>query len=199
MSYSQNDEEAVIVNHFAGRRGRFLDIGAHDGTYYSNTRALRELDWSGVLVEPDPRSLVKLLASEMDWTRTAVVSAAVCPRSTPLRRLWLDSAPDMEWASGITSFVPKAIRKARDSVLMVSTVTPLDLLDLGPYDFVNIDAEGTDFEILKAFGIALPFELLCIEPYFDQGRIDMKKYLERECGFQIIHETKDNLIAARKP
>jgi hypothetical protein len=32
--YSQNDEERFIVDFFAGRTGRFLDIGAFDGVRF---------------------------------------------------------------------------------------------------------------------------------------------------------------------
>src|SRR5690242_9964329 len=55
MNYSQNDEEAAILRackHVEPQR--FLDIGAYHPIDNSNTRALYEAGWSGVLVEPQP-------------------------------------------------------------------------------------------------------------------------------------------------
>lgn len=53
--YSQNDEEAIILKHLSRLKGgTFLDIGANDGVTFSNTRCLWDLEWGGVLVEPDP-------------------------------------------------------------------------------------------------------------------------------------------------
>ena len=35
-------------------KGTFLDLGAYDGVDLSNTRALTELGWAGVCIEPNP-------------------------------------------------------------------------------------------------------------------------------------------------
>lgn len=63
--YSQNREQAVILRNLAGINGTLLDIGANDGITFSNTRALVELGWSGVLVEPSRTAFLKL-CSNMD-------------------------------------------------------------------------------------------------------------------------------------
>jgi len=52
--YSQNLEQNYILEYFKDRRGTFIDIGANDGLTLSNTRALVELGWRGVFVEPSP-------------------------------------------------------------------------------------------------------------------------------------------------
>jgi FkbM family methyltransferase len=59
--YSQNNEEEFILTFFKYRqRGLFLDIGAFDPFALSNTRALYERGWSGVLVEPGKNQIKKL-------------------------------------------------------------------------------------------------------------------------------------------
>lgn len=60
-SYSQNDEQERILNHFYNKKGRFLDIGANDGVTISNTYALSENGWSGCLVEASPNAFKRLL------------------------------------------------------------------------------------------------------------------------------------------
>lgn len=63
--YSQFGEQAHILGALAEAGftsvGRFLDIGCWDPITFSNTRALVELGWSGVLVEPAPGPMLELL------------------------------------------------------------------------------------------------------------------------------------------
>lgn len=71
-NYSQYTEQAAILGAFgfdAEGHGhgpdkpdcRFLDIGAWHPTIFSNTRALIELGWSGVIIEPSPGPFINLM------------------------------------------------------------------------------------------------------------------------------------------
>ena len=61
--YSQFGEKAIIDKLFTKQRnGFFFEVGALDGQLFSNTLNLElELNWTGILVEPDPYSYKKLL------------------------------------------------------------------------------------------------------------------------------------------
>ena len=53
--YSQAAEQPHILKAFEGRPpGRLLDIGAWNPFTFSHSRALIEMGWFGVLVEPSP-------------------------------------------------------------------------------------------------------------------------------------------------
>ena len=73
QSYSQYGEDRAIVELFGDHVGRFLDIGAWHPTVFSNTRALFERGWSGVMVEPSPCPFLKPEIHEA--MRVASVSA----------------------------------------------------------------------------------------------------------------------------
>lgn len=60
VRYSQNGEQEAILKIFGESEGRFLDIGAYDGKTFSNTLALIERGWSGVLIEPSPNAFMAL-------------------------------------------------------------------------------------------------------------------------------------------
>jgi hypothetical protein len=60
IDYSQTGEQEYILAH-SGPPGHFLDIGAWTATTFSNTRALFEAGWSGVLIEPSPGPFLQLL------------------------------------------------------------------------------------------------------------------------------------------
>src|ERR1039458_6385235 len=81
MKYSQNNEQELIQKVFGDFVGRFLDIGACDGTWLSNTRDLVERGWSGVLVEASPRVFLALQELHATNPRLDLVNAAVGLRS----------------------------------------------------------------------------------------------------------------------
>jgi len=60
---SQNGEDGMIAklfSHLAIDRGTFLEMGAGDGVFLSNTAELRRKGWSGVLIEGEPTEFAKL-------------------------------------------------------------------------------------------------------------------------------------------
>src|SRR5690348_16493090 len=86
--YSQNEEEAAILQACAGiDGGRFLDIGAWHHSQFSNTRALYEKGWRGVLVEPAPGPLKELVREYGGVHGMYVIGAAVgvAPEVRPLQ------------------------------------------------------------------------------------------------------------------
>lgn len=143
MPYSQNNEEAVLLGYFGTRIGRFLDIGANDGETLSNTRALALLGWSGVWVEPSPVAYQKLSSL---YPNGHIINAAV--------GLGSGEVEFYEGADTLTSTLldkeTERWGKSNFSVTKVRSITPAELFDLapGPYDFISIDCEGMDVEVL---------------------------------------------------
>lgn len=196
--YSQNDEQEVILEFFKGRIGRFLDIGAYDGVTFSNTRALLELGWHGVLVEPNPESVVLLLKSVREFHKRTKIIAAAVASSRGVAMLQMDDTPGRAWASTLVQDAP-SIQQPSPMGLFVPTITADDLYDYGQFEFISIDAEYTDFEILMTSPLPLPScELLCIEPKHTKERERMKMILHDAFGFIVHHETPENLIVRRK-
>ena len=52
VSYSQNNEDLAISKYFLNETGRYLDIGAGNPVYLSNTYYFYKRGWSGFFVEP---------------------------------------------------------------------------------------------------------------------------------------------------
>src|SRR5277367_3528293 len=85
--YSQNDEQRHILEAMESQVGRFLEIGAYDGHTFSNTMALVERGWSGVLVEPGVDAFKGLLEWHGKNEKLTLVHAAVgCNRG--LVKFW---------------------------------------------------------------------------------------------------------------
>lgn len=59
--YSQHDEEQIILDFFGHTHiAAFLDIGAYDGVFISNTYQIWKNGWYGIYIEPSPRSFLAL-------------------------------------------------------------------------------------------------------------------------------------------
>jgi FkbM family methyltransferase len=201
MSYSQLDEEEHILRFFGdkrdGKKRRFLDIGAHDGVSCSNTRRLAELGWGGTLVEPSPSTFTKLMALYSDRDDVNLVNAGIVPYVTCIEKFY---------ESG-TSFVGTFDKKHRDEwegkqhvhynkIYVVGVTWEKLFITLpGPYSFVSIDAEGTNFEILEKLyypqwnGV----ELICVE---HQGRVEEIEKMMRIRGFECYHVNETNILLA---
>lgn len=198
-NYSQNDEQDFILNFFDGRIGTLLEIGAFDGLTFSNTRALMEAGWAGVLVEPDPFNVAKLLVNPVPGT--IVVCAAVYHEQS-LAMMGIETVEGRGWASTICPrlMVQDRLHKPHSSLVYVPTITPTDLLcRFGLFDFISIDAEGCDAAILNSIPVKMlaRCDLLCIEPTDMEERIYMIAQFDR-IGFKVCHETPENILACKK-
>ena len=163
--YSQGKEEESINRYFKGRTGRFLDIGAFDGKIFSNSLRLVELGWSGVCVEPSPKPFACLDALHKDNPAVETIKALIGPTNGPVTFYdsdgdavsTTDLAHKKKWEKG---------SKIKFNQIEVEGMTAKTLLDkVGRnFDFVNIDTENTNVEILKnLIANGMRFELLCIE------------------------------------
>lgn len=198
MNYSQNDEQEAILRYFGPFTGSLLDIGAFDGLTFSNSRALLELGWVGVLVEPDPWNLQKLIANTSKLN-CDIICAAVGPEQK-LSRICIETTESRGWASTISENLmrdPDRILAPLPAQVYVPTLTLEDLMRLRErsFQFISIDAEGMDFEILKTMPKKMLNEvkLLSIEPMDLVQRKEIFNYLFN-LGFCLWHETPENLL-----
>ncbi len=174
---SQYGEHEKILEYFGERHGRFLDIGAHDGVTFSNTRVLADLAWGGVLVEPSPASFVHLMHNYAEHTARPVqpqkkihlVNAGLA--AVPgLMKFWANTSDGLS-ADAMSSFLATHVAKFERypfREIWISSITWDMLLaqHQGPYQFVNIDAEGMNCEVLtglcERMALIRP-EMVCVE------------------------------------
>jgi FkbM family methyltransferase len=193
--YSQNAEEGVI-NSVLPDNGRFLDVGAFDGRTFSNTLKLYERGWSGVLVEPSPLAFAGLQREYKGKPRVELIQAAVADKDGTIG-LW-DSGGDAI-SSTVDSHKAKWEKgyKCKFTKIVVPSITYKTLFDKygDDYNFVNIDTESTNLEMLKAF----PFErcnpmCMCIE---HDSKIDQMMAILSIKGFRVVYTSGENIVVYR--
>lgn len=203
MNYSQNSEQDAILKYFGEFVGTFLDLGANDGITLSNTRALAELGWCGALVEPSPvayAKLKKLYAKEKKgcfYTYNVAVGDANGPG------VLHDSGSLLKTGdTGLVSTLVEEEKKRFQSVLDYTDVevkvfrwkTLLNRLSIKKFDFISIDVEGKDWDVLQQMDVS-EVKCLCIEWNGHQYLKD--RFTAKMQGFKIIYTSAENLIFAR--
>eukprot|EP00930_Biecheleria_cincta_P035064 TRINITY_DN24148_c0_g1_i2.p1 TRINITY_DN24148_c0_g1~~TRINITY_DN24148_c0_g1_i2.p1 ORF type:complete len:376 (-),score=41.02 TRINITY_DN24148_c0_g1_i2:8-1135(-) len=69
--YSQLGQDFYVLSRFQEKPGFYVDVGAHHGSFNSNTKTLQDVGWKGICVEPLP------LNRFADRTCTLVTAAVV--------------------------------------------------------------------------------------------------------------------------
>ena len=147
-SYSQLNEDAELLQRYFWNRagGTFLEIGAYNGVWMSNTLLFEETyGWTGLLVEGNPRLFEECVKHRRKATR---VKAAVCRGGPVLFGRARGQAP----GSGRV-FSPRSpaglISTNRATCVPFEDVTAA--AGFARYDLVSIDVEGSELDILSSF------------------------------------------------
>jgi len=165
-SYSELGQDLIIalLENFK-QKGIFVEIGAFDGINCSNTKLLEDdYNWLGILSEPN-RKYSKMLSNRKCFHNFNIV------HSSSEDTLYLNDLSSLSHVSDI-----KMSKKGS----FVSTITLDDLLNeyLDPgnveIDFVSIDTEGHEVEILSNF----PFNKWNISYFIIEHNFESEKSID---------------------
>lgn len=152
---SQNGEDVLLWNFFERKTsGFYVDVGAHDGVFFSNTYFFEAIGWSGVLVEGVPE-FARSAATSRPHSR--VVHAAAGKRSGIAKFTVAEGEGSV---GALSSATPDRWRIAREGGRTHEVEVPAMTLDEilrdvhGPIDFVSIDVEEGELEVLEGFDLA---------------------------------------------
>ena len=145
------EEEIQVVRRFFGsRHGYFVEVGANDPQNLSQTFHLEEAGWTGALIEPQP-ALVAALRRQ----RKAKVFGVAC--SSPENS---GKTMQLHLAGSHSSFDPRlnVATVATTGAIDVPTRTLDEVLTEAdapvPIDFLSIDVEGHEIEVLRGLGFS---------------------------------------------
>lgn len=204
MSYSQNNEEQVLLDFFGDKAdGAFLEIGAFHPTRLSNTRALIERGWCGVMVEMSPYALVDLVEAYKDNQRIKIVAGAVTAHPEPPADSYL--VPKDEVADGaittteawhMEKWAASLAAQGRKHVPFVAaTISLSELCHFLPtqLDLVSIDTEGTSAQLALAF----PYDRFGVRAVVIEH--DNNEALSGlfSFGFRVAANNAENLVLVR--
>lgn len=202
--YSQSSEEKIILDYFNGQTGSFLDVGANNGVTFSNTRALAERGWKGVLIEPSPKAYAKLKEVYnghkgfylYNYALGSHNGKAMLQESGPLC-----SAADIGLVSTFHSHemdrFKTTVKYEPVEVKVFKWKTFLNRLTIKEFDFISADCEGSEMDFLPDMDLSYT-KLICLE---HNGKEELKKqYIEVTSKYglnKIIYESGENIIISR--
>ena len=172
-----------------GRRGGFfVEFGACDGVRISNTFVLeKEFGWSGILAEPG-----REWHADLKKNRACSIETQ-CVWSETGKKIPFYEAPGNHLQSSADAGFMQ-INRAQS--YEVETISLYDLLKKysAPHfiDFMSVDVEGTEFNILEPFPFdEYKFGLMCIEHHQPDEEERIKALMKKNGYKQIFRSISD--------
>lgn len=203
--HSQNQEEKYILDYFKDyESGTFLSVGENDGETLSNVRALALTGkFCGVMIEPSPVPYRKLKALYEKEKKGCFYTYNVAVGNVNGSAILHDSGSLLKKGdTGLVSTLVAEEKKRFQNVLSYEEVevkvyrwkTLLNRLTIKKFDFISLDAEGLDWDILEQMDVS-EVKCLCIE--WNGHQYLKEKFSQKMEGFKIIYTSGENLIFGR--
>ena len=198
---SKFNEENTIFNYFKkGYKGNYVDAGCFHPTKFSNTRKMHNAGWNGLNIDFNPLTIdlfnfvrpeaINLCAALSNKTKKTKIyhHHDLSPQNT----LNKDHVRWMESHFGLKKFRSKTVK----TQILMNILKKYNFKNI---DFLNIDIEGHEFEVISSINFKkLKIKLICIEILgFNKNqkkrKNKLKKFLKRK-GFRLKNRIGSNYI-----
>ncbi|HWX20986.1 MAG TPA: FkbM family methyltransferase [Candidatus Binatia bacterium] len=189
MSYAGHQDEFVWQFFDCRREGFFVEVGANEPVDGSLTWLLEQNGWRGLLVEPQ-RNLYEMLQRQRPASQV-VCAACTAPGKQGLVDLYIPPRHLEDFATLERNVDDFSVEYERTE--KVEAVTLDELLKRAgcvKVDFVSIDTEGTELDVLRGFSLESHQPALILLE--DKGRsLDKHRHLVRH-GYKLVKRTQLN-------
>lgn len=180
-SKSQNGQDffALLANDFK-RNGVFIEFGAYDGVIFSNTHLLeKQFGWTGILIDPVPSHYASMKRNRNCKT----IHAAITVDNN--KSVLIEELPASDLSRVIKRYkIFKKIHKVQAFTL--PQVIDQNLISK-EIDFLSIDIEGADLEILESLDFnQYKIKAICVEHNFREGSDKIINFMHKN-GFNHIY------------
>ena len=180
-SKSQNGQDlfALLSNDFRSN-GVFIEFGAYDGVIFSNTYLLeKQFGWTGILIDPIPSHYESMKQNR----HCKLIHGAITAERQ--ESVLIEELP----ASDLSKFVNK--RKIFKKIHEVKALTLQEVIDQNltstEIDFLSIDIEGEDIEILKSLDLSrYKIKAICVEHNFRKGSDIIIDFMHKN-GYDLVY------------
>ena len=203
-SCSQVGEDVIVKEFFKDKKGFYIDIGCGHPFKDNNTTLLFRNGWSGInidlssinidlfnLVRPNDQNLCEIISKKKKKIKYYV------PNDDPLS---VETTADKKYLNFLKKIHKNNYKTKVGFALTWKDIVKKYKLKIKEVDFVTIDIEGKDLEVLKLIEISKmrPTIILIEAPFFlKKMRNEIKEYLKNN-KYKIINSNKLNLLFLRK-
>lgn len=154
--YSQFQQDQWVYESFFQNKnnGYFVDIGAHDGITFSNSKFFEDIGWDGICIEPNPK-IFEILQSNR---KCKCIKKAISDKKEKSQFFQITEGADM--LSGLVNeFTDDAITRIHQELQAIpENFDYIDvecdlfenIIDRNRIDFLSLDTEGNELKILKS-------------------------------------------------
>lgn len=202
MFYSQDQQDKYLEeNIFKGyKNGFFIDVGAHNGKSINNTLYFEENNnWTGINIEPIEKVYNDLIINRPNCIN---INCAVCNNDGETE--FLCNTGYTEMISGIkNTFDPRHMERLKNEnkkygssteIIKVKTKkleTICDLNKISHINYLSIDVEGAEFEVIKSINFDKVFiDVIGFENNYNDSSIPIIKYLLNK-NYIVIKKSQD--------
>ena len=192
-SYSQLKQD-LLVSWILNEKtnGYFVEFGATDGVYLSNTYLFeKNYGWNGILCEP-----ARVYHEALRNNRTSIIDTNCVYNNTGSKIEFLET--EMDGLSTILSYSnddSHATFRAKGYTYEAETITLDDLLDKydAPQviDYLSLDTEGSELDILLSYSFSRHINVITVEHNHTFRRELIHKLLEEKGFTRIFESTSD--------
>jgi len=180
VSYSQWGEDLEIIKFFKNKKkGEYLDIGCFHPLMYSNTCLLNQKGWRGTNIDLNQTTidLFNILRPK-DLNLCRIIGSAEKKVKVYFDSLFSPvNTADKTFYNNHKNKFFKDVFIREVAAQKLNNIIGKNLMSK-KIDFVNIDAEGMDYKVLKQIDLRkLKIDLVAIETHYFDGR-KTKNYLK---------------------
>ena len=209
MFYSQYKQDEYLETHiFKGyKNGIYVDVGAHDGVSINNTLYFeKNNNWTGVNIEPIKKVFDKLVSNRPNNIN---LNCAVCNNDGETD--FLCNIGYTEMISGIKdNFDIRHLHRLQRENIQYGSITEVIKVetkkletilhdnDISHINYLSIDVEGAEFEVIKSINFDKVFiDVIGFENNYNDVSVPIVKYLENK-DFIVIHTSLDIFMINKK-
>lgn len=188
-SYSQDGEDVLAAIYLRTKKGVYVDVGAYHPIQYSNTYHFYKKGWSGVVIDPNPtfNKLYSFFRPRDVFVRSGIATESANKEYF----VFSDGAYNTfskERADEIAkNSYPKLKCVENRMVRPLSTI--LEEKHISRIDFLSVDVEGLETEVLQSHNWDIRPKVIAIEDNnfnFDSPHeSELYRYLSKK-GYKLV-------------
>ena len=190
-------------------KGFFVEFGAFDGEYASNTSGLADFGWEGIYIEPvskyfemckerHKKNNIKVLKNAIGNTNCKVEISVGGPLSTISNDL-VNKFESMAWSRGYHKGEREIIDQKKLDDILIENNVPIN------FDIMSVDVEGYEWQALEDFNIKRwSPKMVIVELHDNNINYDVEwdncnklvQYFEKN-GYRVVYKDFSNTVYVR--
>jgi FkbM family methyltransferase len=198
-SYSQYGEDVVIDALLSHKRnGFYVDVGANDPDSLSNTKLLYGRGWQGINIEPDPTVHAKL-CEKRSRDLNLNIGIGPDPGMMTFFRMSADTLSSFNREAAIRNGQLYNATLLSEEQVQVQRLTTLFESHLrgNTIDFLSVDAEGYDLDVLKSNDWTR-FRPSVVMVEINVGGDEIVRYIERQNYCLVFDNGTNGIFLSRE-